>query len=73
MALLIGLVALYVVLQGHPTVRGAVFVGAIAIYTFGRQLLFPLRSESRTKKGRVVTMAACAMVFVADVAVLAIA
>lgn len=69
MALLIGLVALFLVLQGHPPVRGAVFVGAIAVYTFGRQLLFPLRTESRTAKGRAATMALCAVVLVADVAV----
>lgn len=66
-ALLIGVAALTLVLVIEPPVPGAIFVGAIAAYTFSRQLLFPLRMESRTHTGRVATMALCAAVLAAAV------
>jgi len=41
-----------------PRPRGVVLVGAIAAYTLGRQLLFPLRDNARkTAHGRIRTMA----------------
>lgn len=67
MALLIGGVALLVVLVVEPPIPGAVFAGALAAYTFGRQLLFPLRADSHTRIGRVVTMALCGLVVVGAV------
>ncbi len=55
----------------HPT--GVVFVAAIAAYTLGRQLLFPLRSLPRkTTRGRTLTMLAAGLVLVADLAVTAL-
>lgn len=48
-ALLIGVVALLAVLAMGPPLPGAIFVGALAAYTFGRQLLFPLRNDSHTR------------------------
>jgi phosphatidylglycerol:prolipoprotein diacylglycerol transferase len=48
---------------------GLVFVGAVASYTLGRQLLFPLRSVPRsTASGRSWVMAASGVVLVADLA-----
>lgn len=47
---------------------GAVFVGAMAAYTLGRQILFPLRAGARhTAYGRKVTMAIAALALVADI------
>ncbi|MFC4004909.1 prolipoprotein diacylglyceryl transferase family protein [Prauserella oleivorans] len=66
-ALMIGIVSLIVVLTVRPPIPGAIFVGATAAYTFGRQLLFPLRTESRTRIGRLVTMAICGLVLIAAV------
>ncbi|PXY25397.1 hypothetical protein BAY60_18650 [Prauserella muralis] len=66
-ALIIGVLSLIVVLTVEPPIPGAIFVGATAAYTFGRQLLFPLRTESRTRIGRLVTMAICGLVLVAAV------
>ncbi|QGK70234.1 diacylglyceryl transferase [Allosaccharopolyspora coralli] len=65
-ALVIGVAALALVLGVQPPVRGAVFVGALSAYTFCRQLLFPLRTESRTRLGRLLTMVACGLLFVAS-------
>ena len=56
-----------VVLATPPPVPGAVFVGALAAYTFCRQLLFPMRADSHTRAGRRATMAVCAVVLVAVV------
>lgn len=61
-ALLIGIVALVLVLTVQSPMPGAIFAGALAAYTLARQLLFPLRTESRTAKGRAVTMVACGLV-----------
>lgn len=54
--LVIGTLSLVAVLRGVP-VPGAVFVAAIAAYTLVRQLLFPLRVQTRTPAGRLVTIA----------------
>jgi len=49
---------------------GTVFVAGLAAYTFGRQLLFPLRSEARkTSHGRVLVMAFTGIAVVVAVAV----
>lgn len=51
-------IALAVLVWTEPAVRGTVFVAALAAYTFGRQLLFPLRGIPRdTAHGRQVMMA----------------
>lgn len=73
-ALGIGLAAMLVVWTTSPQPAGIVFVGAMAAYTFGRQLLFPLRADARhTAHGRtlVVVLAGIGMVAAVAVAVLA--
>lgn len=66
LALLIGSVAGAVLLVGDAGPAGAVFVATLATYTFGRQLLFPLRSAPRhTRYGRPVVMLTTAIAFVA--------
>ena len=72
-ALLIGVVAAGLVFTGPLQPSGTIFVGAIAAYTFGRQLLFPLRAGPRhTSHGRIFTMAVAAVVLVAAIAVPAV-
>ena len=68
-ALAIGAVTLALVLMVQPLTPGAIFVGALAAYTFCRQLLFPLRTESHTSRGRTVTMIACGLVLAGAVGV----
>lgn len=73
-ALLVGLAALLAVLTTTPRPAGIVFVGAIAAYTLGRQLLFPLRAGPRhTAYGRILTMALTGLVIAVDVAVAVLA
>ena len=68
LCLVIGVVALILVLQYRPALPAAVFVGALAGYTFGRQLLFPFRAEPRRSAiGRPLTMAAAGLVLIADI------
>ncbi|MEJ7773087.1 MAG: prolipoprotein diacylglyceryl transferase family protein [Geodermatophilaceae bacterium] len=64
-ALLIGLVSLLLVLAVDAPFAGAIFVGAIAAYTFCRQILFRLRSQSHTRVGRLVTQVLCASILAA--------
>ena len=54
-----------VLLLGPRPVPGALFVASLAAYTLVRQLLFPLRVESRTSKGRMWTMGISGIVLVA--------
>ncbi|SFB62568.1 phosphatidylglycerol:prolipoprotein diacylglycerol transferase [Amycolatopsis marina] len=68
-ALAIGVVSLALVLAAPPPLPGAIFVGSLAAYTFCRQLLFPFRTESRTSRGRTVTMVASGLVLVGVVGV----
>jgi len=69
-ALLVGLAALLAVWATTPHPAGVVFVGAIAAYTLGRQLLFPLRAGPRhTAHGRTLVMALAGLVVAADIAV----
>jgi phosphatidylglycerol:prolipoprotein diacylglycerol transferase len=63
-ALAIGVASLALVLVAQPPIPGVIFVGSLAAYTFCRQLLFPFRTESRTSRGRTVTMAASGLVLV---------
>ncbi|MEU0721785.1 prolipoprotein diacylglyceryl transferase family protein [Streptomyces lavendulocolor] len=71
-ALCLGTATLALALAVRPPVPGAVFIGAVAAYTFVRQLLFPLRADPRTRKGRALTMAVCALVIVAALVVSAL-
>lgn len=71
LALAIGLGSLAVDLTVTQAFGGAVFAGAVAAYTFGRQLLFPLRSDPHTRAGRIATMGVCGLVLIAVVTVLA--
>lgn len=67
---LLGLTALLAVLFTNSSVDGAIFVAALAAYTLGRQLLFPMRSIRRkTAYGRILTMAVMALAVVAALAV----
>ncbi|MGI8711504.1 MAG: prolipoprotein diacylglyceryl transferase family protein [Acidimicrobiales bacterium] len=67
-ALTIGVAGLLLVLTVPTPFPGAVFVGAIAAYTFCRQFLFRLRSQSHTRAGRLITLAVCALLLLAVVA-----
>ena len=70
-AALVATVALLLLVAVQPP-GGTVFVGAIAAYTFARQVLFPLRTVPRdTAHGRRIVMVVTALVVVADVAVVA--
>ena len=69
LALVIGLVTLLATLAiSQPS--GVVFVAAIAAYTFGRQLLFPLRAGPRhTPYGRTMVLVLSALVLAVAIAV----
>lgn len=66
--LVIGALGLGLVLLADRPVPGMVFVASLAAYTLVRQLLFPLRVESRTSTGRRWTMALSGAVLLAAVA-----
>ena len=67
-SLAIGSAALALVLTLRYTDPGSVFVGAVAVYTLGRQLLLPLRAVPRkSANGRWLTMMATAAVVIAAV------
>ena len=69
-AAVIGITALVLVWVGPPRPAGVVFVGAMAAYTFGRQLLFPLRAGARhTAYGRLLALGLTALASVAAVVV----
>lgn len=70
-ALVIGLTSLAGVLLGGLPVAGSIFVAAIAAYTGFRQLLFPLRADPHTRRGRHITLAICVVLLVGDLAVAA--
>lgn len=64
-ALVIGVLALLTMVLTAIAPEGSVFVAGIAAYTFGRQLLFPLRDLPRhTAQGRMVTMVASGLITV---------
>lgn len=63
------LATLLVVLRVSLPADGLAFVGGIAAYVFGRQVLFPLRDLPRkTRHGRLVTMVVAGAVLLGDVA-----
>lgn len=70
--LVIGVAALMLVLTVEPPIQGLVFAGAVAAYTFARQLLFPLRADTHTTLGRVATMVLSGLALIVSV-VLAVA
>lgn len=71
LAAAIGVTALAVLVTvGLPELGGTVFIGALAAYVLGRQLLLPLRVESgKTRHGRAITLATAAIVLLADLLV----
>jgi phosphatidylglycerol---prolipoprotein diacylglyceryl transferase len=69
LAATIGGIALVMLLMtnGIPGMAGAIFIGAMAAYVLGRQLLLRLRAESpKTRHGRVITLAVAATILAAD-------
>lgn len=66
--LAIGVLSFLTVVLVPVPVPGAVFLAAVATYTLARQLLFPLRVDSRTPKGRLATATGSAMAAAAAVA-----
>lgn len=68
LAAAIGATALVVlVTAGLREPGGTIFIGALAAYVLGRQLLLPLRAESRkTRYGHAITLATAATVLLAD-------
>ena len=62
LALTIAGATLLLVLAVPAPFPGAVFVGLIAAYTFGRQILFRMRSQSHTRLGRIVVQAWCGVI-----------
>ena len=70
LALCIAIPATLAMWATTPRPRGVVFIGTIAAYTLGRQLLFPLRDKPRkTAHGRRLAMALAGLVVLVDVAV----
>ena len=68
---ILAVAALISLLTVRPAVSGLFFVAAFAAYTFGRQVLFPLRTVPRkTAHGRMVTLMVSGLAVVAAVAVL---
>jgi phosphatidylglycerol:prolipoprotein diacylglycerol transferase len=68
MAALLAVATLSVLLAVDTPGRGGVFLSGLAAYTFGRQLLFPLRSiKRRTSFGRPVVAVLTVIVFVLGV------
>ena len=65
LALLIGIGTLPFMLGTALTIPGLVFTAAVTVYTLGRQLLFPLREDPRTRRGRALTVAACILILAA--------
>lgn len=66
--LIIGLATLSLVLSGvEMPYNGAIFVVAVATYTWVRQLLFPYRADPHTRRGRLLTSAACGTIVVATI------
>ncbi len=69
--LVIGVLGLVAVLAGVP-VPGSLFVASIAGYTLVRQVLFPLRADSHTRVGRIVTMIIAGLVVAGAAATFAV-
>ena len=70
LALGLGITGLLVLWSTRPAPTGVLFVGLVAAYTLGRQLLFPLRDQPRyTAHGRMLVLTACSLIVLADVSV----
>lgn len=71
LAATIGATALLVLVTvGFSGLPGIVFIGTMAAYVLGRQLLLRLRAESsRTRHGRAITLAVAATLLLADIVV----
>lgn len=66
----LGTTMLLLLTLGAPTPRGVVFVGSLAAYTLGRQLLFPLRDLPRTtSNGRRIVAGSTAVTCIAAIVV----
>jgi phosphatidylglycerol:prolipoprotein diacylglycerol transferase len=66
----IGAAAVAARLSAVVSIPGAVFIGAIAVYTLGRQVLLPLRDLPRASSyGRLVAIAVTATVLLAELLV----
>ena len=73
MAGTIAAVASLAVLVLDPAVDGLLFLAGVSAYTFGRQLLFPLRGIPRkTANGRIMTMLITGLVLMASVVALVV-
>lgn len=73
LALVVGGAAATVVIADAASPAGFVFAGAMAAYTLGRQLLFPLRDLPRnTTNGRTVTLVIAGAVLLASSAAIAV-
>ncbi len=68
--LLIGIATTLVILNVAPSVRGAIFVGAFAVYVLVRQYILRLRAEPHHVVRARLTAAAAGLVLVADLVVL---
>lgn len=70
-ALVIGVGALVTVLGVRQPTHGLVFVGAAAAYVLIRQLLFPLRADAHTRRGRRVALIGSFVVLISELALIA--
>ncbi len=69
----LGAAALAAALVTTPHPAGILFVGVIAVYTLGRQLLLPLRDlPRRTARGGTLAIVATAVILAADIVVAAL-
>lgn len=68
-ALALGILGLVMLLGPVRPIPGIAFLGSFAAYTLVRQLLFPLRVGTRTRRGRVVTIVACSLVLIVSLLV----
>lgn len=74
MAGVLATAALLAVVLVDPAADGLMFLAGLSAYTFGRQLLFPLRGIPRkTAHGRVVTLVATGLVLAGSVLALLVA
>jgi phosphatidylglycerol:prolipoprotein diacylglycerol transferase len=66
----LSVLVLVVLWTGSVRPHGAVFVGGLAAYTLGRQLLFPFRDQPRTTvHGRVVVLGVTVVILFFDIAI----
>ena len=73
LALVVGTVAAALVITDVASPAGVVFAAAMAAYTLGRQLLFPLRDLPRhTTNGRTLTLVVAAAILIAGIVALAV-